>query len=39
MSSIFSRTPGMADPLFETDDNMTRVFAFLDKHLRQAREG
>jgi acetyl esterase/lipase len=30
---------GHGDPLFETDDNMTRVFDFLDKHLRQAREG
>ncbi len=30
---------GHGDPLFETDDNMARVFAFLDKHLRPAREG
>ena len=25
---------GHADPLFETDENMERVFAFLDKHLK-----
>jgi acetyl esterase/lipase len=25
---------GHADPLFETDENMNRVFAFLDKHLK-----
>lgn len=25
---------GHADPLFETEENMRRVFAFLDKHLR-----
>jgi len=30
---------GHGDPLFETDDNMARVFAFLDMHLRAAREG
>jgi len=25
---------GHADPLFETDENMERVFSFLDKHLK-----
>ena len=25
---------GHADPLFETDENMNRVFKFLDKHLK-----
>jgi len=25
---------GHGDPLFETDENMRRVFEFLDKHLR-----
>lgn len=25
-----------ADPLFETDENTSRMFSFLDKHLRQA---
>ena len=25
---------GHGDPLFETDENMNRVFAFLDKHLK-----
>jgi dipeptidyl aminopeptidase/acylaminoacyl peptidase len=25
---------GHADPLFATDENMERVFSFLDKHLK-----
>jgi dipeptidyl aminopeptidase/acylaminoacyl peptidase len=25
---------GHGDPLFETDENMGRVFAFLDRHLK-----
>jgi len=25
---------GHADPLFETNENMERVFAFIDKHLK-----
>ncbi len=25
---------GHGDPLFETDENMERVFTFLDKHLK-----